>query len=205
MLGCPAVQGQIGAGCESRGEPMTGKAYGTKIVLYPLPPLRTLPVLRISKLTDYGTVILASLARDGVERRAAADLARQCHLAAPTVSKLLKQLQRAGLVESTRGLRGGYRLARPAAQISAAAILDALEGPLALTECATGEHSRCDLQASCGVGSSWQRINQAIRQSLEEISLAELAGLEINPRHFALFDIRLRNGVVAGVNRQVNR
>lgn len=158
-------------------------------------------VIRISKLTDYATVILAMLARDSSRRRAAADLARQCQLALPTVSKLLKQLQRAGLVESTRGLRGGYRLARPAGQISAAAILDALEGPLAITECATGAQSRCDLQANCSVGGSWQRINQAIRQSLEEISLAELAGLESNPRHFALFDIRLRNGVVAGVNR----
>jgi FeS assembly SUF system regulator len=158
-------------------------------------------MLRISKLTDYATVILASLARQDSARRAAADLARECHLAAPTVSKLLKQLHRAGLVESTRGLRGGYRLARPASQITAAAILDALEGPLALTECATGVHSRCDLQSSCSVGGGWQRINQAIRQSLEEVSLAELAGLESNPRHFALFDVRLRNGVVAGVNR----
>lgn len=159
-------------------------------------------MLRIGKLTDYATLILATLAREAGARRAAAELARECHLALPTVSKLLKQLQRAGLVESTRGLRGGYCLARPARQISAAAILDALEGPLALTECATGVHSRCDLQASCSVGGSWQRINQAIRQSLEEVSLAELAGLETNPRHFALFDVRLRNGVVAGVNRQ---
>ena len=166
-----------------------------------IPFRRTCIVLRISKLTDYATVILATLARDDAGRRAAADVARQCHLALPTVSKLLKQLHRAGLVESTRGLRGGYRLARPARQISAAAILDALEGPLALTECATGAHSRCDLQASCSVGGSWQRINQAIRQSLEEVSLAELAGLESNPRHFALFDVKLRNGVVAGVNR----
>jgi FeS assembly SUF system regulator len=158
-------------------------------------------MLRISKLTDYATVILASLAQGEGERRTAADVARQCHIAVPTVSKLLKKLHRAGLLESTRGLHGGYRLGRPARQISAAAILDALEGPLALTECATGAHSRCDLQASCSVGGSWQRINQAIRQSLEEITLAELAGLESNPRHFALFDVKLRNGVVAGVNR----
>ena len=158
-------------------------------------------MLRISKLTDYATVILASLARDAGRRRTATDIARSCHLAAPTVSKLLKQLQRAGLVESTRGLHGGYRLARPArADQRRRHPFDALEGPLALTECATG-HSQCDLQANCSVGGSWQRINQAIRQSLEEITLAELAGLESNPRHFALFDVRLRNGVVAGVNR----
>jgi FeS assembly SUF system regulator len=157
-------------------------------------------VLRISRLTDYATVILANLARDTSRRWNAAEVARNCHIATPTASKLLKQLQRAGLVESTRGLHGGYRLARPASQISAAAILSALEGPLALTECSTHD-SRCDLQASCSVGGNWQRINHAIHQSLEEISLAELAGLESNPRHFALFDVRLRNGVVAGVNR----
>ena len=157
-------------------------------------------MLRISKLTDYATVILATLARDTTPRRTASEVARSCNIATPTASKLLKQLQRAGLVESTRGLHGGYRLARPARQISAAAILSALEGPLALTECSTHD-SHCDLQANCSVGGNWQRINQAIHQSLEEISLAELAGLESNPRHFALFDVRLRNGVVAGVNR----
>ncbi len=157
-------------------------------------------MIRISKLTDYATVIMAALARDADARRTAAEVAQRCHLALPTASKLLKQLQRAGLVDSTRGLHGGYRLARSARQISAADILDALEGPLALTECATG-HSQCDLQPSCNVGGSWQRINQAIRESLREITLAELAGLESNPRHFALFDVRLRNGVVAGVNR----
>jgi FeS assembly SUF system regulator len=157
-------------------------------------------VIRISKLTDYATVILAALARNPETRRTATDVARLCHLAQPTASKLLKQLQRAGLVESTRGLRGGYLLSRPSRQISAAAILDALEGPLALTECATGD-SRCDLEPSCNVGGSWQRINRAIRQALQEITLAELAGLESNPRHFALFDVRLRNGMVSGVNR----
>jgi FeS assembly SUF system regulator len=156
-------------------------------------------MLRISKLTDYTTVILARLATSDAPQRTAADLARDCGLAATTVSKLLKQLQRAGLVTSSRGLHGGYRLARPARAISAAAILDAMEGPLALTECADS-HGQCDIRSSCGVGGSWQRINLAIRQALEEITLAELAGLERNPRHFALFDVRLRNGVAAGVN-----
>jgi FeS assembly SUF system regulator len=157
-------------------------------------------MLRISKLTDYATVILACLAREDGQRRSTADIARLSHLAVPTAGKLLKQLQRSGLVDSTRGLHGGYRLARPARQISAAAILDAMEGPLALTECATG-HSQCDLQSTCSVGGSWQRINEAVRQSLHEITLAELAGIESNPRFFALFDVKLRNAVVAGVNR----
>ena len=82
-------------------------------------------MLRISRLTDYATVILAALAGEPARVQTAAALAEQTHIAAPTVSKLLKQLQRSGLVVSTRGLHGGYHLARPPAQISAAAILDA--------------------------------------------------------------------------------
>src|SRR4030088_1092379 len=115
-------------------------------------------MLRISKLTDYATVILAALAAEEPEHvRTATALAEETHIAAPTVSKLLKQLQRAGLVTSTRGLHGGYQLARPATQISAATILDALEGPLALTDCAAG-HGQCEIERTCGVGHAWQRL-----------------------------------------------
>src|SRR5579871_6246816 len=99
-------------------------------------------MLRISKLTDYATVILAVLAEHPGQLHTATALAEGTRIAAPTVSKLLKQLQRAGLVASTRGLHGGYQLARPAAQITAADILDALEGPVALTDCSAG-HGQC--------------------------------------------------------------
>src|SRR6266481_179398 len=111
-------------------------------------------MLRISKLTDYATVILAALAEQPGTLRTAAALAEQTHVAAPTVSKLLKQLQRARLVTSTRGLHGGYLLARPATQISAAAILDALEGPVALTDCAAGQ-GHCEIEETCRVGRVW--------------------------------------------------
>jgi FeS assembly SUF system regulator len=134
-------------------------------------------MLRISRLTDYATVILATLAGDPARVQTAAALSEQTHIAAPTVSKLLKQLQRAGLVSSTRGLRGGYQLARPASEISAAAILDALEGPLALTDCSAG-HGQCEIEQTCRVGRVWQRLNQAIRRSLYEVTLAQLAGLD---------------------------
>jgi FeS assembly SUF system regulator len=133
-------------------------------------------MLRISKLTDYATVILARLAAEPTRRFTAGQLASQTRLAAPTVSKLLKQLHRRGLVNSTRGLRGGYLLARPAIEINAAQILDALEGPMALTECASSE-SHCCIEASCLVGRAWKRVNLAIRRSLQEITLLELAGL----------------------------
>jgi FeS assembly SUF system regulator len=134
-------------------------------------------MLRISRLTDYATVILASLAQRPGYVQTATALAEQTRIAAPTVSKLLKQLQRAGLVLSTRGLHGGYQLARPAAQISAAAILDALEGPIALTDCAVG-HGNCEIEESCRVSRVWQRLNVAVRRSLYEISLAQLAGID---------------------------
>jgi FeS assembly SUF system regulator len=134
-------------------------------------------MVRISRLTDYATVILATLAGEPGRVQNAATLAEQTRIAAPTVSKLLKQLQRSGLVASTRGQHGGYQLARPAAQISAAAILDALEGPVALTDCAAGV-GQCEIEESCRVSRVWQRLNAAIRRSLSEVSLAQLAGLE---------------------------
>jgi FeS assembly SUF system regulator len=137
-------------------------------------------MLRISRLTDYATVLLAALASEPQRVQTAASLAGQTRIAPPTVSKLLKQLQRAGLVTSTRGLHGGYQLARPAAQISAAAILDALEGPVALTDCSVG-HGQCEIEETCRVGRVWQRLNLAIRRALYDVSLAQLAGLDAPP------------------------
>jgi len=125
-------------------------------------------------------VLLAALAGEPERVQTATALAEQTHIAAPTVSKLLKQLQRSGLVTSTRGLHGGYQLSRPAAQISAAAILDALEGPVALTDCSAG-HGHCEIEDSCRVGRVWQRLNLAIRRSLNDVSLAQLAGLDAAP------------------------
>jgi FeS assembly SUF system regulator len=105
-------------------------------------------MLRISKLTDYGTVILACLAAQPDRLWTAAEVAERTHVGQPTVSKLLKKLQRSGLVRSTRGSHGGYQLARPAAEITAARILDALDGPFAITEC-SGQHSHCGIESSC--------------------------------------------------------
>lgn len=134
-------------------------------------------MLRISKLTDYGTVILACLAAQPERMLTATEVAERTKVGLPTVSKLLKKLQRSGLVASTRGSHGGYQLARPAAEITAARILDALEGPFALTEC-SGEHSSCGIEGSCRVGHTWQRVNAAIRRALSDITLAQLSGME---------------------------
>ena len=149
-------------------------------------------MLRISKLTDYATVLLARLAAEPERQLTAAQLSAQTRLGAATVSKLLKQLHGGGLVSSTRGLHGGYRLARAAADISAAQILDALEGPMALTECARHTH-QCGIESTCGVGRAWQRVNLAIRRSLQEVSLLELAGLGVETTRFAALERPLRS------------
>jgi FeS assembly SUF system regulator len=145
--------------------------------LFPNLQHRIQAVLRISKLTDYATVILACLATRDERLYTATELAELTHLSPATVSKLLKKLNQGGLVNSGRGSHGGYQLAKPASEISAAAILDALEGPFALTEC-SGAHSNCSIASSCHVGHSWQRVNAAIHRALSDVSLSQLAGLE---------------------------
>lgn len=134
-------------------------------------------MLRISKLTDYGTVILACLASQADRLWTAAEVAERTRVGLPTVSKLLKKLQRSGLVISTRGSHGGYQLACPPNEISAARILDALEGPFAITEC-SGQHSNCAHEPNCRVGHAWQKVNAAIRRALNDVTLAQLAGIE---------------------------
>ena len=130
-------------------------------------------MLRISKLTDYGTVVLAHLAGASGAVCSAAEVSDTTGIAVPTVKKLLKSLARASLVTSTRGSNGGYQLARPAHEISAASVIDALEGPVSITECSATD-SHCDYESICNVGNAWQRINVAIRRALEDINLTDL-------------------------------
>ena len=130
-------------------------------------------MLRISKLTDYGTVVLAHLAGDPEAVCSAADVSIATGIAPPTVSKLLKSLARAQLVSSTRGANGGYQLTREPSKISAADVIDALEGPVSITECSAVD-SHCDYEQVCSVGGSWKRINVAIRHALDDVSLIDL-------------------------------
>lgn len=145
-------------------------------------------MLRMSKLTDYGTVVLAHLAANESRCLSAADVADASGIAVPTVSKLLKALAKAELVHSTRGVRGGYRLARKPQQISAAEVIDALEGPVSITEC-SASNSHCDYEPTCNVGGAWQRINLAIRRALDDISLADLQRVNSPVPHFTLAGI----------------
>ena len=131
-------------------------------------------MLRISKLTDYATVIMADLAgRDG-ECCSSPVVAESTRLEAPTVAKVLKTLARAGLIESVRGVNGGYRLSQPARAISVASIIRAMEGPIALTECGL-EPGRCTREHDCHLKGNWQRIGETVERALESLSLADLS------------------------------
>lgn len=131
-------------------------------------------MLRISKLTDYGTVVMVALAKQVPEVCSARDIAAQTHLALPTVSKLLKRLTAAGLLMSTRGVSGGYRLKRPAADISVASVIYALDEQRGLTECSM-QQDACALHRVCHIQNNWRSISAAIESALESVSLEALA------------------------------
>lgn len=170
-------------------------------VLHAQGPLPGTPMLKMSRLTDYGTGVLAYLANAGDKPHSTTEVAEQTGLPGATASKILKLLTRAGLVTSRRGAQGGYVLARSAQDITAADVIDALEGPLALTECST-EYGSCELEAVCLVGTAWQRINVAIRRALDEISLAELANMQTGHRpHVNLKNLASSPGKFARLER----
>jgi FeS assembly SUF system regulator len=131
-------------------------------------------MFKISKLTDYGTVVMAYLARDPERVHSASEVADVTHVALPTVSKILKVLAMDDLVASSRGARGGYRLARDPEEISIADVIQAMEGPVALTACSSGE-GECEQEPFCTIASNWQRINEAVIDALRSLSLADLA------------------------------
>jgi FeS assembly SUF system regulator len=138
-------------------------------------------MLRLSNLADYAVVVMTAAARDAMHAPAAsqrplsaAQLAQQSGVPLPTVAKLLGQLSRAGLLISHRGVAGGYQLARAPADICLAEIIEAIDGPVALTHCASSA-ADCDLLACCPVRPHWEPVNRAVREALGAVSLAALA------------------------------
>ncbi len=130
-------------------------------------------MIRITKQTDYGIVLLTHLASQADRQLNAPELAAETQLPLPMVSKILKILVREGLLASHRGVKGGYSLGRLPEEITMAEIISALEGPIAITECIEVS-SDCSHERLCPVRSNWQRINQAVRGALEGITLAEM-------------------------------
>lgn len=130
-------------------------------------------MLRMSKLTDYGIVLMSYLAAYAQQQHSAQTLAQAVQMPVPTVRKVLKLLQSAGLLKSERGAQGGYSLSAPAQAISVAQIIAAIEGPIALTECVSDE-SHCDQETHCAVQTNWAQINNAVFHALDEVKLANM-------------------------------
>ena len=156
-------------------------------------------MLRISKLTDYGIVIATHLA-SCEKSHPVSDLSAETQIPAPTVAKVLKALAKAEVVVSSRGARGGYQLAHPAAAISVVQVIEALEGPIAVTECVDDE-TVCSHEQRCSVRANWQRINQAVYAALETIKLSDMA----EPSGGRLVQLALSSGAANRARSSVER
>jgi FeS assembly SUF system regulator len=135
-------------------------------------------MLRITKISDYGVVVLACFARhSGSSVLSAMAIAESTGLPAPTVSKILKVLAHGGLVRSYRGPQGGYELSRPPEDISLVEAIEVIEGPLAVTECSGTVADNCEHEY-CELRGYWPRVNTILRGALASISIAQISGTE---------------------------
>ncbi len=132
--------------------------------------------MRLSSLADYAVVMMGAAARHcGGQRTSASELADETGIPLPTAQKLVSLMTRAGLLKSVRGAGGGVKLARPSAAITLADIIEAVEGPIAMTACVeTGKHD-CALEGSCTVQPHWGAVNNAVRGALGGVTLASLS------------------------------
>ena len=138
-------------------------------------------MLRLNRMTDYAMIMLAALASRPGELVASAALAQQTQLNQTTIAKIAKELVRANIIIAERGVNGGYQLARTPQEITAADVIEALEGPIALTACVTGVADPCSTRHGCFMSGNWDEVNNAIRSALRNVTLSQL----INPE--ALF------------------
>ena len=131
--------------------------------------------MKINKLTDYSIVILANLvAKDENAMYTAKELSEFSGIPLPTVTRILKMLSNEGILESQRGAQGGYELTKNSTDISVAEVIEAMEGPIALTECGSDDCG-CAFEPSCAVGKPWQKINKAVNDVLQNISLSDMS------------------------------
>ncbi len=132
--------------------------------------------MRLSNMADYAVVVMGAAARHcGAERVSATDIASETGLSLPTVQKLVSLLTRARLLRSARGAGGGFRLARPAAAISLADVIEAVEGPIALTDCVKADHCSCAIHPACTVRPHMAAVNHAVRGALAQVNLTSIA------------------------------
>jgi FeS assembly SUF system regulator len=132
-------------------------------------------MLRLGRLTDYAVTLLSHMGLEGDGVWAAPDLAKKSGLPMPTAAKVLKLLAKARLVTAQRGATGGYRLARNASHITIAEIIEAMDGPIAITDCSDGSaYGSCKIRRLCPMSRGWNNVNLAVRGALQKVSLAEM-------------------------------
>ena len=131
-------------------------------------------MLKLNRLTDYAILVLGVLHSRQDVWLSSSQIADAAQLTQATAAKVIKALVAAGLVETHRGTRGGCQLARPVSQISIAEVVEAIEGPIALTACVDGAEEPCSVQQGCFMGGNWNRVNTALRDALLSVSLADL-------------------------------
>ncbi len=130
-------------------------------------------MFKVNKLTDYATVVLIDMAISGLIRPTQA-ISENTGIPLPTVAKLMKHLVKSGLVASHRGVRGGYSLSRPADQTTIADVIEAVEGPIALTACVDTSEEHCSYEKLCPASGKWNRVNSAVTGALRDVTLAEM-------------------------------
>jgi FeS assembly SUF system regulator len=159
-------------------------------------------MIRITKLADYGIVLMTHFAASRPKIvRTARELSLATHVPLPTVSKILKALARNGLLVSHRGVGGGFALARPADQVSVADVITALDGPIAITECLTEENA-CGHEPVCSIRTNWDRINRVVRDALSDLKVSEMARLPFPvPSAPALVGAAAGNGSALEIGR----
>ena len=131
-------------------------------------------MFKLNRMTDYAIVVLGVLAHRQSETLATAQLAGLTGLNQPTVAKVAKTLVAAGLLDTQRGVHGGYRLARPGSMISLVEIVEAMEGPIAVNDCVDGAQAPCMVSNCCFMSRNWNRVNLAVRSALNDVSLEDL-------------------------------
>jgi FeS assembly SUF system regulator len=146
-------------------------------------------VIRLTNLADYAVVVMTTAARTPEVRLSAARVAELTTIPVPTVAKLMGTLARADLLTASRGVAGGFSLARPADAISVAAIVEAVDGPIALTNCQSADKHECAIEGHCSVRGHWAPINQAVRGALMAVTLADLLRPAVAARPAAILEI----------------
>ncbi|MEM8885933.1 MAG: SUF system Fe-S cluster assembly regulator [Planctomycetota bacterium] len=133
-------------------------------------------MLRITRQADYGIVLMTLFGgKNETAVLSAREMAEGSNLPLPTVSKILKCLTRGGVLKSTRGVKGGYSLARASNEISITNIIEAVEGPIAITDCLDEQSKDCLIQDTCPCKQNWNRINEAVRSALSGVRLSDMA------------------------------